>query len=315
MANRTIGQWALLCGMGSILATGLVPFDALASAKSPEGVYFTSFSKRSIKINNPGFAQITRMSSGFVSGGVSSPEDDAKLTSKSAPTEEAWGKAEEAIKLARWQQEESASKGRGPEEKSLYEILQANKARKQEEFEEKLKFKHQFKQLDEDDVEFLDSIMSEQARTELLRKQELASQLSQFRKAQYEAESAGNSEALENIPKVEDVVVGGWAVSGKKRKKTVVNETAENGARSKIRKMSGIIGAKTKKPTPPKPAPTAEKTKEAEHTETKKSPTTGDATSSPKQQAASKPQAASNPLKPTGGGLMGLVTYSSDDDD
>ena len=68
------------------------------------------------------------MSSGFVSGGVSNPEDDHKTNS--APSErDPWTKAEEAIKTARWQQEERDSKLRSGEEKSLYEILQANKGK------------------------------------------------------------------------------------------------------------------------------------------------------------------------------------------
>ena len=65
------------------------------------------------------------MSSGFVSGGVSNPEDDFK----NDPDTDSWAKAEEAIKLARWQQEDQESKARGGEEKSLYEILQANKGK------------------------------------------------------------------------------------------------------------------------------------------------------------------------------------------
>jgi hypothetical protein len=41
------------------------------------------------------------------------------------------------------------------ENRSLYDILQANKQKKQEEFEEKLKFKNQFRGLEGDEAEFL----------------------------------------------------------------------------------------------------------------------------------------------------------------
>lgn len=68
------------------------------------------------------------MSSGFVSGGVSNPEDDQKTTPETTQRD-SWAKAEEAIKYARWQQEEKESRGRSGEEKSLYEILQANKGK------------------------------------------------------------------------------------------------------------------------------------------------------------------------------------------
>lgn len=65
------------------------------------------------------------MSSGFVTGGISNANDDGK---HSPPrTQDSWERAEEAIKLAQWQQEEQ-SRGRDGE-KSLYEILQANKGK------------------------------------------------------------------------------------------------------------------------------------------------------------------------------------------
>ncbi|RPA81176.1 hypothetical protein BJ508DRAFT_414849 [Ascobolus immersus RN42] len=41
------------------------------------------------------------------------------------------------------------------ENRSLFDILQANKQKKQEEFEEKLKFKNQFRGLEGDEAEFL----------------------------------------------------------------------------------------------------------------------------------------------------------------
>ena len=71
------------------------------------------------------------MSSGFVSGGVA---DFTDSTSSAAPNatpreEDSWTKAEEAVKLARWQQEEKGSAGKEAEEKSLFEILQANKGK------------------------------------------------------------------------------------------------------------------------------------------------------------------------------------------
>ena len=71
------------------------------------------------------------MSSGFVSGGVAYFSDDKSTTvpSTTPRDEEKWAKAEEAVKLAKWQQEEKGAAGREAEEKSLYEILQANKGK------------------------------------------------------------------------------------------------------------------------------------------------------------------------------------------
>ncbi|KAI5808901.1 N-terminal domain of NEFA-interacting nuclear protein NIP30-domain-containing protein [Peziza echinospora] len=282
------------------------------------------------------------MSSGFVSGGVADFTDSTSAAAPNATPREvdSWTKAEEAVKLARWQQEEKGSAGKEAEEKSLFEILQANKARKQEEFEEKLKFKNQFKPLDEDDVEYLDSIMDEEARSEQLRKQELASQLDTFRKAQYEAEAAGNSEALEGgIPKVEDIVVGGWNASGRKRKKPLTS--ASTGAGSKFRK-TGTMPGKVEKTstdkskavaTPPKAtseqgaqsgeekspdlSTAASKQKPQSKETVQLLPDTMELTKAPTKAVEKKVTAKAEVKKkaPAAVGLMGLVTYSSDEDD
>ena len=153
--------------------------------------------------------------------------------------------------------------------------------------------------------------MDEQARTEQLRKQELASQLDDFRKAQYDAEIAGNNEFLEAIPKVEDVVVGGWSASGRKRKKISTQATA---AGSKIRKMGN---APSQKPEPTKSKPT-----DSKPAEPSSAPPSVD--KKPKQEGMKKEEKATEaPLadeKPKSTsvakpGMMGLVTYSSDEDE
>ena len=105
------------------------------------------------------------MSSGFVSAGTAIPED----TSSESPRPDPWSVAQAAVEAAKKPKEEEEAQ----DERSLYEILQTNKgitlyphkrkvancgesaAKKQEEFEEKLKFKNQFKTLDEDDVDYL----------------------------------------------------------------------------------------------------------------------------------------------------------------
>ena len=161
--------------------------------------------------------------------------------------------------------------------------------------------------------------MSEQARMEHLRKQELASQLDQFRKAQYEAENAGNAEALESMPKVEDIVPGGWSAGGRKRKKIAASESvATTGAGLKIRKMNSAVKTKPKDTelveTPRlKPEVSAEQLG-SEKGQARRSP---DAQGLPSATSnfptTSKPDSAPNMLKPST--LLGLVTYSSDEDD
>ncbi|KAH8928987.1 hypothetical protein BT69DRAFT_1212110 [Atractiella rhizophila] len=66
--------------------------------------------------------------------------------------------------------------------RSLFERLKSNKDKKQEEFEEMIKFKNQFRALDEDEIGFLDSITEEQTAADLEREREIESELSSFRK-------------------------------------------------------------------------------------------------------------------------------------
>ena len=164
--------------------------------------------------------------------------------------------------------------------------------------------------------------MSEQARMEHLRKQELASQLDQFRKAQYEAENAGNAEALENMPKVEDVVPGGWSAGGRKRKKTAASEgAASTGAGLKIRKMNSAVKTKPKDTEPVEtpslqPEVLAEPSGSGKGQDERSSDAQGSSTAArilPGNAITTKQAPVPNTRKPTS--LLGLVTYSSDEDD
>ena len=165
--------------------------------------------------------------------------------------------------------------------------------------------------------------MSEQAQMEYLRKQELASQLDQFRKAQYEADNAGNAEALESLPKVEDIVPGGWSAGGRKRKKiTASDSAATTGAALKIRKTNSAVKVKSKDSelveTPRRQSevsaeqPKSEKGQGGSSSDAQGSPTTTKF-NLPANATTTKPDSAPNIPKPSG--LLGLVTYSSDEDD
>ncbi|KAI5124622.1 hypothetical protein M0805_004232 [Coniferiporia weirii] len=67
--------------------------------------------------------------------------------------------------------------------RSLAEKLAANKAAKQEEWEEKTKLANQFRALEEDEVLFLDSLRNEQQRQELKRKLDDAEEVNGFKQA------------------------------------------------------------------------------------------------------------------------------------
>ncbi|KAK3306810.1 N-terminal domain of NEFA-interacting nuclear protein NIP30-domain-containing protein [Chaetomium strumarium] len=77
-------------------------------------------------------------------------------------------------------------------EKSLYEVLQANKAAKQAAFEEAHRLRNQFRALDDDEVEFLDEVRMRKRREEEEARREVERGLAEFRR---KAQSAAKAEA------------------------------------------------------------------------------------------------------------------------
>ncbi|KAJ8494613.1 hypothetical protein ONZ51_g2197 [Trametes cubensis] len=76
--------------------------------------------------------------------------------------------------------------------RSLAEKLAANRAAKQEEWEERNKLGNQFRALEEDEVLFLDSVLEKQREEERLRKQMDGEELKHFREAVAARENAAN---------------------------------------------------------------------------------------------------------------------------
>lgn len=94
---------------------------------------------------------------------------------------------------------------------------------KQEAFEESIRLKNQFRNLDEDEIEFLDSVLeSTRAKEEAVRK-ETSEQLDIFRRQQEEADKAIMSEAVgvEDTSPVGAIPPGEfqWAINARKRKR------------------------------------------------------------------------------------------------
>lgn len=88
---------------------------------------------------------------------------------------------------------------------------------KQEAFEEKIKLKNQFRSLDEDEVEFLDSIMESTRAKEAAVKKETAEQLELFRRQREEAEKALLEDTSADVAPVaegED-----WKIPARKRRR------------------------------------------------------------------------------------------------
>lgn len=88
---------------------------------------------------------------------------------------------------------------------------------KQEAFEEKIKLKNQFRSLDEDEVDFLDSIMESTRAQEAAVKKDTADQLEMFRKQREEAEKALLEDGSANVvPAAEGE---DWKIPGRKRRR------------------------------------------------------------------------------------------------
>lgn len=189
---------------------------------------------------------------------------------------------------------------------------------KQEAFEEKIKLKNQFRSLDEDEVEFLDSVLESTRAQEAAVKKETVEQLEAFRQQREEAEKA----LLEDTsPDVRPSAEGeDWKIPsrkrrrdkkdvllpGKKRKSTsesVSENTAEAEQKSnskpaeKGRISTSDSGPKAPAPDHSKPNKPEETSKQPDNTKPAKT-----------DQAEAKQAAQPAPLS------LGLANYDSDSD-
>ncbi|EXJ58922.1 hypothetical protein A1O7_06352 [Cladophialophora yegresii CBS 114405] len=162
----------------------------------------------------------------FVSAGT---DADAR-----APADDGWLKAQQEVKSAR--EPRSTEEGKQEGGKSLYEVLQANKAAKQDAFEEAARLKNQFRALDEDEVDFLDSVLETSRAKEDAVKQETAEQLEAFRKQRAAAEQAQIEGTLDGAPGG-PTDGGAWATK-KKNKRRREKDGEPNDPSTKLRKLS-----------------------------------------------------------------------------
>ncbi|KAH0537638.1 hypothetical protein FGG08_005589 [Glutinoglossum americanum] len=269
------------------------------------------------------------MSSGFVSAGTIDPSSNQDPPESDAKSDE-WARAQQEIEESRRRKEEA---GRQEGGKSLFEVLEANKVRKQEAFEESIRLKNQFRSLDEDEVEFLDSVLESTRAREAALKKETTEQLDAFRKQQEEADKAAFREE-DQTGKTAAGTGGGsgspvgeeeqWALSGRKRKKGREKEVLKG---VKLRRTSstaekladGVVATTaTSSKSPPSEAlqsrgkvapPSPVEVKLIPHKSAVSSTTKGNTTLNPTKLSAGTP-----PKQPSSGGLSSLVDYGSDDD-
>ncbi|OAL50831.1 hypothetical protein IQ07DRAFT_644047 [Pyrenochaeta sp. DS3sAY3a] len=238
---------------------------------------------------------LSAMSSGFVSGGKAGEETER---------DDAWKAAAQALEDARRAKEDLAKQHDG---KSLYEVLQANKDKKQAEFEEKARF-HLHSALDDDEADYLYSVREKARLQEASVRKETSEQLDIFRRQQEEAESKALEDESAEVPK-EDA--GQWAAVGRKRKKGPETSLLKG---VKLRKSSSATtGEKkevdnVKKQQPPEGAA-------IDISGLAKAQPSSHSASHSLAAASSKPSASSPPAKPSGTVLLGLGYASSDDED
>ncbi|KAL4969068.1 N-terminal domain of NEFA-interacting nuclear protein NIP30-domain-containing protein [Aspergillus stella-maris] len=238
------------------------------------------------------------MSSGFVSGGT----NDQPLE-----RDDEWRRAQQELEEERRRKAELGKQDGG---KSLFDVLQQNKMAKQEEFEEKIKLKNQFRSLDEDEVDFLDSIMESTRAQEATVKKETAEQLELFRRQREEAEKANLEDTTADVTPAdegEDWKIGsrkrrrekGGALLGRKRKSVGEDTTdaraTESGSNKKAKEHDENKDAKG----------TAASSAEQRPKQTSVDSSAKDVKRSPARQPAK--QAAPQPAP-----SLGLAAYSSD---
>ncbi|KAF2029396.1 hypothetical protein EK21DRAFT_101172 [Setomelanomma holmii] len=163
------------------------------------------------------------MSSGFVSGGT-----------MDQPTErdDEWRKAQADLEAARKAKADLAAQHNG---KSLFEVLQENKDKKQAEFEERARYKLHVS-LNDEEADYLDAIEEKKRKEEASVRKDTQEQLDAFRRQQEEAERKALEEEGTDAPKESDVQ---WVAPGRKRKKGPENSLLRG---MKLKKSNSISG-------------------------------------------------------------------------
>ncbi|SMR44679.1 unnamed protein product [Zymoseptoria tritici ST99CH_1A5] len=238
----------------------------------------------------------------FVSGGTNEE-----------PTErdEAWLKAQSELDARR---AEKAAQAQANSGKSLFETLEANKAAKQDAFEESIKLRNQFQALDEDDVEFLDSVLESTRKQEAAVRKQTREELEAFKRQQQEAEQA--AKVVDTLPEA-PVETSSWTVSRKRKKG---REDVLGGV--KLRKASSgakTLGEAAKDESPVSGTATgaaepAGKTALADVGASKNANSGSSEVKEVSNAPAAIPRPSVSPPPQPGSGL-GLVAYSSDEDD
>ncbi|BGO91003.1 hypothetical protein NBRC10512_005911 [Rhodotorula toruloides] len=147
--------------------------------------------------------------------------------------------------------------------RSLFERLQENKTKKQEAFEEQLKFKNHFRALDEDEISFLDSMVEDGNEEEKERKKQIEEELRSFRQAVTKRSTAPAPPAIASSlsPSLSPLLASTTASTSTSTSAAPASKPLappvpkKTGAAGKKKSLPGVVVAKKKKAAPA-PAPT-----------------------------------------------------------
>ncbi|KAG6026476.1 hypothetical protein E4U41_001261 [Claviceps citrina] len=138
-----------------------------------------------------------------------------------ADTSIEWAAVQKELEDARRARAAQRIKAASGEERSLYDVLQANKAAKQAAFEEQTKIRNQFRALDDDEIEFLDEVKAAKRMEEERVRRETEEGLRAFRERQ--RSSGAGAGAADVVDGSEDsgpgAEAGGRWGTGRKRKR------------------------------------------------------------------------------------------------
>ncbi|KAJ6445712.1 cytochrome b-c1 complex subunit 9, mitochondrial [Purpureocillium lavendulum] len=159
-----------------------------------------------------------------------------------------WEAVQKELDAERKRREEARHKAAAGEEKSLYEILQANKEAKQAAFEEQNRLKNQFRALDDDEVKFLDDVRARQQREEEAVRRATEEGLRAFRERQKSGGGGGEEEALaaaEGLGDAGDEEEWG-ATAGRKRKRAARERDGLKGVRRRTSDGAAAVAERDK---------------------------------------------------------------------
>jgi hypothetical protein len=220
------------------------------------------------------------MSSGFVSGGtVDNPTE----------RDDEWRQAQAELEAARKAKADLAAQHDG---KSLFEVLQANKDKKQAEFEERARYTLHVS-LNDEEADYLISLEEKKRKEEASIRKDTQERLEAFRRQQEEEASKALEDDDATAPSEEQVQ---WTAPGRKRKKGP-ETTLLKGV--KLRKANSTPDESKNTEAPAQGMAPAATATQATTT-----------TAKPAVPSQSKP-----PAKPTPALSLGLGYASSDDED